>query len=110
MRCRRLSSSQLSLQAGEKELRSSTHIVTDDVDCGPILMVSEPLQVNYPISHDIIDRMADHYQDALKETGDWMIFPMTLEFIAKGRYARDERGNLYFDNQPIPQGVRLGNL
>lgn len=25
----------------------------------------------------------------------------------KGRYSQNERGNLYFDNKPIPKGIRL---
>lgn len=95
------------IQAGEKVIRSTTHIVTEKVDCGPILMVSAPLAISYPISDDILDEMAGHYQNSLKEKGDWVIFPRTLEYIADGRYARDKKGNLYFDGKEIPQGVKL---
>ncbi len=93
------------LQAGEKTIKSTTHIVAEKVDCGSILMVSEPLDVKYPIPGDVIDRIANYYQDALKAKGDWVIFPKTLEYIADGRFARDEKGNLYFDGKPIPDGL-----
>jgi len=94
------------IQAGEPSIRSTTHIVIEKVDCGPILMVSAPLEITYPIPDDI-DQVAGQYQNALKEKGDWVIFPSTLEYIANGRYARDEQGRLYFDGKEIPQGVRL---
>ncbi|MFA5855916.1 MAG: formyltransferase family protein [Candidatus Pacearchaeota archaeon] len=97
------------LKAGEKEIRSTTHLITSKVDNGPLLMVSRPVKIDYPISDDIIimDMMAKHYQNSLKTTGDWEIFPKTLEYIAEGRYAKDIKGRLYFDEVPIFNGVRL---
>ncbi|MDP2926163.1 MAG: formyltransferase family protein [Nanoarchaeota archaeon] len=99
------------LISGEKELRSSTHLVTNEVDGGHLLMVSRPLTVTdpeqYARDHELAKRIAEHYQNVLKEKGDWVIFPKTLEDIALGRFARDENGNLYFDGEPIPSGVRL---
>lgn len=98
------------LREGEKELRSTTHIITEKVDCGPVLMVSGPLEVKYPIPDEIIEQMAESYQDKLKEIGDWEIFPKTLEYMADGKYSRDEKGNLYFDGNPISNGVRLNYI
>ncbi len=95
------------IQAGEKSIRSTTHLVTEKVDCGPILMVSAPFPVVHPISDEILGEMAGRYQDALKERGDWVIFPRTLEYIADGRFAIDEQRRVYFDGKEIPQGVRL---
>ena len=98
--------------AGAKELRATTHIVEERVDYGGILMVSAPLPVTLPEGFDatnieLVKRVASEHQNRLKEVGDWVIFPMTLEYIAQGRFARDEQGNLYFDGKPIPQGLRL---
>lgn len=49
----------------------------------------------------------DKHQNRLKEIGDWVIFPRTLEFLADGRYSQDDQRKLYFDGKEIPQGVRL---
>jgi len=98
--------------AGECTLRSSTHLMTKEVDGGPVLMVSSPLLVILPedfdaSNNDMVERVAQAHQQRLKEAGDWVIFPLTLEYIAKGKYARDAQGNLYFEDMPIPQGVKL---
>jgi len=94
--------------AGEKEVRSTTHLVENKVDCGPILMVSAPVKIAYhPVRSEIEGNLADKYQDKLKEAGDWVIFPKTLEYMASGRFALDDKGDLYFDEKPIPNGVRL---
>ena len=105
------------LLAGEKELRVSTHLIEPQVDDGRILMISSPLMVNLPKGLDInnkhpenkkqLDLVSNRHQNRLKEIGDWIIFPRTLEYLAGGRYSQDGQGNLYFDNKPIPQGVRL---
>ena len=75
-------------------------------------MISPPLNVNLPEGFDLRDRdqvnlVSDAHQNRLKEIGDWVIFPRTLEYLADGKYSQDERGNLYFDNKPIPQGLML---
>ena len=100
------------LLAGEKQLRSSTHIIESKIDYGRILMISSPLDVNLPDGFNLnnaeqVKTVSDQHQNSLKEIGDWKIFPKTLEFIADGRYAQDEQGLLYFDGKQIPQGVRL---
>ena len=97
---------------GEKQLRASTHIIESQVDYGRILMISSPLVVNLSEGFDRNNRdqvnfISDQHQNRLKEIGDWIVFPKTLEYLADGRYSQDEQGSLYFDNKPIPQGVRL---
>ena len=88
------------LDAGEKYLRSTTHIVEKDVDLGRILMRSAPMEVERGDSPDDV-------QGCLKEVGDWVIFPKTLEYLAQGRFEKDETGKLYFCGEPIPNGVTL---
>lgn len=93
------------IEAGEKEIRSTVHIVDEKVDCGNILMISAPVPI--PQGYDKL-LPAYQYQDMLKEVGDWVIFPRTLEYIADGRFAADDgMHNLYFDGKPIPNGVKV---
>lgn len=128
--------------AGETEVCSSVHIVTDKLDCGQILSVSAPQPVPNAVlsledrtkllgmaksiqeiadfikqhpdaSAEELGHMAPLYkhavdcQDRLKVHGDWVIYAKTLQHIAEGRYASDEKDNMYFDGKPIPTGVRL---
>ena len=97
---------------GEKVIYSTTHLVEPIVDRGRILMVSGPLAVEIPPGLSItnsgdLKEIEQMNQDRLKEAGDWVVMPKTIEYIASGRYAADKEGNLYFDNKPVPNGVRL---
>ncbi|MBN2444527.1 MAG: hypothetical protein JXJ04_24410 [Spirochaetales bacterium] len=98
--------------AGEKTICSSTHLVEPLVDGGRILMISAPLTVEIP-SHLSLTNSRDLReieqlnQDRLKKTGDWVIMPKTIEYIARGRYGADGNGKLYFDGEPVPDGLRV---
>ncbi|MDP1729472.1 MAG: formyltransferase family protein [archaeon] len=98
--------------AGEKSIRATTHIVESKVDYGRILMVSNPLNLELgdnfdPNNKDLVARVANENQNRLKEAGDWIIFPLTLKYIAEGRYTKDAEGNLYCEETPIPDGERI---
>lgn len=101
---------------GETSLRSSTIWTDEGVDTGPLLMVSDPLPVELPsdLSELIKDSFAFEkvvgaHQQRLKEIGDWNILPLTIEMIARGRFAFDEQKNVYVDGKPCPHGYRLGD-
>ncbi|MDO8563478.1 MAG: formyltransferase family protein [Nanoarchaeota archaeon] len=91
---------ELAMDAKEEFISASVHIMTPEVDGGPLLMVSKPLRVDYSLS-------PSQNQDKLKEVGDWKIFPRTLEYISQGRYSKDKNGKIYFDNTQIPTGIKL---
>ena len=100
--------------AGEPEIRSTTHIVREEVDHGEILVISEPVPVK--LSNTIQELETDkklhkktisEYQDRLKEHGDWVIYPLTIQMIAEGRFALGPEG-VYLDGEPVPCGHRLG--
>ena len=104
--------------AGEKFLHSSTHIVREKVDYGEVLLISKSVKVELPYGITIEDlkkpenekllkRIAKEHQNKLKEFGDWEIFPLTLQWIAEGRFGIDENRNVYFDDKIIPKGYRL---
>ncbi len=101
------------ISSGETLLRSSTLWTDRGVDSGPLLMVSEPLKVELPESLESLlkDRerllqVAKEHQERLKELGDWKIFPLTVEMIARGRFALDENNRVYFDGKPVSEGYR----
>jgi folate-dependent phosphoribosylglycinamide formyltransferase PurN len=101
------------IAAGETTLRSSTLWTDQGVDTGPLLMVSDPLQVELPDSLDSLVRdkekliqVSNEHQARLKEIGDWKIFPQTIEMMARGRFAFDESNQVYVDGHLVPQGYR----
>jgi folate-dependent phosphoribosylglycinamide formyltransferase PurN len=99
---------------GETALRASTIWTDVGVDTGPMLMVSNPVQVQLPIPlPDLLKdgpafkAVVDEHQRRLKEVGDWRIFPLTVEMIAQGRFSLDDQTNVYVDGMPVPKGFRL---
>ena len=101
--------------AGEKALRGTTHIVREVVDHGEILVLSEPLQVKLPpgvalrqLSEDkaLRKRVVGEHQARLKERGDWVIYPLTVQLIAEGRFSLGSDG-VYFDGEKALHGVKL---
>jgi len=101
------------VMAGETELRSSTLWTDKGVDTGPLLMVSDPIPVTLPkplpdLAEDkeALEKAVDGLQEELKRAGDWLIFPRTVEMIARGRFALDEGGSVYVDGKPVPAGFR----
>lgn len=106
------------LLAGLSELRSSTHIVRREVDYGEILMVSEPVPVTLPEgvtaqalaspeNRRLLDAVAAEHQEALKRRGDWVVLPLTVDWISRGRFGLSADGTLTLDGKPCPEGVRL---
>lgn len=98
--------------SGEKSISSSTHIVEEQVDYGRLLLISQPLDILLPerFNPNNIEsvRLAEQLnQNRLKENGDWIIFPLTLEYIALGYFEVDEESNLFFKGNPIPNGLRI---
>ncbi len=95
--------------AGEKTLRATTHIVEPIVDAGKTLMISEPVEVRIPENWDFKKQkkqIVAENQSRLKKHGDWQIFPKTIQYVADGRFSRDENDELYFDEKLIPFGVQ----
>jgi folate-dependent phosphoribosylglycinamide formyltransferase PurN len=102
--------------AGESEIRASTHLVINGVDEGPVLVVSKPVKVvlsdgltledlRRRENRSLATAIAGQHQDELKMVGDWIIYPLTLELMARGAFSRDERGTIYLRDEPIPNGA-----
>jgi folate-dependent phosphoribosylglycinamide formyltransferase PurN len=121
------------LLAGERFVHSTTHLVTPELDGGPIARVSRPVPVGLPpgAAPDKLlpegARLGDvirdiHYnggrrfgqallythsrmlQERLKEQGDWVEFPATVqrlaELILEGRLEQDAQGAARLDGSP----------
>ncbi len=91
---------------GEKTLRSSTLWTDQGVDSGPLLMISDAIPVvlsekleSLAKNENELRRIVDEHQNRLKEAGDWIIFPQTIEMIARGRIALDEANRVYIDGR-----------
>jgi folate-dependent phosphoribosylglycinamide formyltransferase PurN len=100
--------------AGEKEIRSTTHIVREEVDHGEILLISEPVKIGSDVSITELEKnkvlrkeTVSNYQSILKERGDWVIFPLTIQMISDQRLALGPKG-VYLNGEFIPKGFRLG--
>jgi phosphoribosylglycinamide formyltransferase-1 len=101
--------------AGEKYLRSSTHIIEEKVDYGSILMMSSPMAVELPTNFDsnnteMVLAVEKHTQSRLKELGDWQIFPKTILYVAGGRFAKDSSGRMFYDDKVLFNGLRLESM
>jgi folate-dependent phosphoribosylglycinamide formyltransferase PurN len=78
--------------AGEDETRSSVHLVTEDVDDGPLLVVSRPFPVERGMvetlrarSDEALDDYLAAHQEWMKWDGDGPALAKALELIAEGR-------------------------
>jgi phosphoribosylglycinamide formyltransferase-1 len=104
------------IAAGEKGLRATTHIIESEVDQGKILMMSSELPVDIPDEFEqesleyIAASIADAHQSKLKEVGDWVVFPRTIQYLAEGRYAKDPNGVLHLNGRAIPKGIRMEDI
>jgi len=115
------------LLEGLGELRSSVilaepfHGEGEDMDSGPLLGLSPPVRVDLE-GHsrdellaardrrprrrptggygDLLERVARHNQDLLKEGGDWVVFPEVVFRVARGCYAIGPGGEVYFREDP----------
>lgn len=98
---------------GDSSLRATTHIVREVVDGGEILVLSEPVPVELDVSLDELREdkklrktVVSEHQTRLKEKGDWVIFPMTIQMIAEGRFGISEDG-VCLDGKLAPNGYQL---
>ena len=103
--------------SGENQLRSTTHLMWEKADQGPIFMISSPLEMmldgfNIGTDKELKDAI-DYNQDMLKYVGDHIIFPLTLQMIGEGRFGYtgkslyDPDVSIYFDGKPVPGGFKL---
>lgn len=66
------------IAAGERATRSTIHLVTEEVDGGPIVVLSDPLEVPPGVS-------PEEHQERMKWACDGPAYQKALELIAEGR-------------------------
>lgn len=71
------------LEAGERFTRSTVHLVTEEVDGGPILTLSDPLEVEPGTS-------PEEHQERMKWACDGPAYQKALALLAEGRVWVDE--------------------
>lgn len=111
---------EMAIADGRKYLRSSVIAVQSyggnsgkDVDAGPLLGVSAPVNVDLenesvaqlqkiyaartvPPYKDRLRQLAEKNIDNLKRSGDHVVLPAVTAAFASGKYGSDNKGNLYF--------------
>ena len=99
--------------AGEPEIRSTTHIVREKVDHGEILVISGPVKVQLNVSLSMLEQdkelrenIVSEYQNRLKEDGDWVIYPLTIQMISEGAFSLGPKG-VYLRGEYVPHGLVL---
>ncbi len=75
------------IQCGERETRSTIHLMTEDVDHGPIICISPPLPVE--------NRTPAEQQELMKQRCDGPAYRKALELISEGKLALDEQQRVY---------------
>lgn len=93
------------LLAGENRLFSSFHQVTAKVDHGPILLISKPVVVEKDPGMDLTSRSIKYLRILNKKSRK--LCSLGIEKIAKRAFTIDEKGQLYYEDTPIPKGFRL---
>lgn len=93
------------LKAGETKLHSSLHLVTDQIDHGPILFISEPVHLEDDPELDLESRSIK-YLRLLNEISRGLC-SLGIEKISSQAFTMDQNGNLLYAGQPIPNGYRL---
>ncbi len=61
---------------GDSQVRATVHFVNGDVDGGPVIAVSEPVD----IAGDAVE-----VQNELKRKGDWVIYPKVIRMFEEGK-------------------------
>ncbi|MDR2398218.1 MAG: acetate--CoA ligase family protein [Spirochaetaceae bacterium] len=93
------------LNAQESSLASSSHLATQEIDGGPLLLVSEGIPVDYTLHTDDQERLR-HYLGLVNEQNR-RVGARTLLELALGNFGRDEQGRVYYQGAAVPQGIRI---
>jgi len=93
------------LRAGELYIASTSHIATKELDAGPILVISENIDVDYSLHSDEQERFR-YYLNLVNEQGRF-VGARTLLELALGNFAQNESNELYYKGKKVPNGIKI---
>ena len=88
-------------------LCATSHLVNNNLDAGPILMISEKVNVDYTLHSNDKDRFSHYLR--LVNNQSRLLGARTLLEIALGNFQIDSDGKVYYMNKITPQGCRIDN-
>lgn len=88
-------------------LASSSHLGTKELDAGPILMISENVDVDYTLHDNEEDRFR-HYLKLVNNQSR-LLGARTILEIALGNFQVDSYGKVYYKNEKMPKGYKVEN-
>jgi len=93
------------LKAGEPYIAATSHIATKEVDCGPLLIISERVPVDYGL-HDDTEKRMRHYLGLVNEQAR-LTGARTILEVALGNFTADPAGGIFYKGKPAPAGIRI---
>jgi acetyltransferase len=93
------------LDGGEREIRASSYLATPEIDGGPILIISPGVSIGVDEGLERKERVR-RYLGPVNEQGGFVGARTTLE-IAQGHFGLDGEGHLFYQNVPVPAGVKF---
>lgn len=94
------------LRAGEKQLRSSSHLATSELDGGPILIISPPVEVVPAPGGMSFEDCRRHYLKLVNEQSR-LVGGRTVQEIALGHFQLDDQGKVLYRGEYVPSGLRF---
>lgn len=98
---------QAAFDANMDYICSASHIVNNNIDAGPILIISEKVPVDYTLHDNNEDRFAHYLKLANNQSR--LVGARTILEIALGNFKTDKNSKVYYKNNPAPQGLRISN-
>lgn len=94
------------LRAGEKQLRSSSHLATSELDGGPILIISPPVDVVPQVEGMEFDDYRKYHLKLVNEQSR-IVGARTVYEIAMGHFQLDAQGKVLYRGEYAPFGLRF---